>query len=94
MDATVLFYAFVFHQFYVTLISCEYNRNYDRLENGYIDSWLNNAAEGHLDGSVFEHLPFAQGVVLGLSPTFGLPLRNLLLPLPLSLPLSMSLMNK
>ena len=51
---------------------------------------------GHLGGSVVERLPSAQGVILGarIEPHITLPAWTLLLPLPVSLPLSVSLMNK
>ena len=57
----------------------------------------NKAGSRHLDGSVIELL--AQGIILGSwdlgsSPTLGFPAWGLLLPLPKSLPLSVSLMNK
>ena len=52
---------------------------------------------GHLGGSVVEHLPLAQDLIPEFwdqvphwAPAWGL----LLLPLPVSLPLSVSLMNK
>ena len=46
---------------------------------------------GCLGGSVVEHLPLAQGVFpgLGIESHVGLPARSLLLPLPMSLPLSL-----
>ena len=46
---------------------------------------------GRLGGSAVEHLPLAQSMILGLGIKFhiGLPVRNLLLPLPMSLPLSL-----
>ena len=53
--------------------------------------------EGRLDGSVVECLPLAQVMipgVLGSRLCIGLPAWSLLLPLPKSLPLSVSLMNK
>ena len=45
---------------------------------------------GHLGGSVVEHLPLAQGVIpgSGMEAYVGLPAWSLLLPLPVSLPLS------
>ena len=50
---------------------------------------------GHLGGSVVEHLSaFGLGRdpgVLGSSPTLGFLKGNLLLPLPMSLPLSLGL---
>ena len=47
---------------------------------------------GNLGGSEVEHLPLAQGVILGLDikSHTELPVRSLLLPLPVSLPLSLS----
>ena len=48
--------------------------------------------QGCLGGSVVEHLPLAQGVIPG--SLMGLPTGSLLLPLPMSLPLFVSLMNK
>ena len=49
---------------------------------------------GCLGGSAFERLPLAQGVILGsgIKSCIGLLAGSLLLPLPMSLPLS--LMNK
>ena len=49
-----------------------------------------------LGGSVVEHLPSARGVILGpgIESHIGLPVRSLLLSLSMSLPLSVSLMNK
>ena len=53
---------------------------------------------GRLGGSEAECLPSAQGMIpgSGIQSCIGLPARNLLLPLPVSLPLSLylSLMNK
>ena len=51
---------------------------------------------GCLGGSVVECLPLAQGVILGLGieSHIRLPARSLLLPLPISLLLSLSLTNK
>ena len=51
---------------------------------------------GCLGGSVVGHLPSAQGVVLGSWDHIPhqAPHEELLLPLPMSLPLSVSLMNK
>ena len=48
---------------------------------------------GNLGGSVVEHLPLAQGVILGLGikSHVGLPAWSLLLPLPVSLPVFLSL---
>ena len=48
---------------------------------------------GGLDGSAVEHLPSAQGMILGLGikSRIGVPTGNLLLPLPMSLSLSVSL---
>ena len=48
---------------------------------------------GFLGDSVVEHLPLAQGVILGswdpgIESHIGLPTGTLLLPLPVSLPLS------
>ena len=52
--------------------------------------------EGRLGGSAVEHLPLAQGMIPGFwdRVPHPVPHRNLLLPLPLSLPLSVSFMNK
>uniref|UniRef100_A0A8C0SBR3 Spermatosis associated 1 n=1 Tax=Canis lupus familiaris TaxID=9615 RepID=A0A8C0SBR3_CANLF len=52
--------------------------------------------QGHLGGSVVEHLPSAQGVILGSQDRVPhrAPCMEPASPLPLSLPLSMSLMNK
>ena len=52
--------------------------------------------EGRLGGSVVEHLPLAQVMTPGsrIESRIGLPAGSLLLPLPGSLPLSVSLMNK
>ena len=51
---------------------------------------------GCLGGSVIENLPSAQGVILGagIESHIRLPARRLLLPLPVSLPISVSFMNK
>ena len=53
---------------------------------------------GHLGDSVVAHLPLAQAVIpchYGIESHVGLPTGSLLLPLPVSLPLSVSsLMNK
>ena len=49
---------------------------------------LKMGKQGHLGGLMFEHLPLAQGIVPGSWD------RVLLLPLPVSLPLSVSLLNK
>ena len=48
---------------------------------------------GHLGGAVVEPLPSAQGVVPGpgIMTHIRLPAGNLLLPLPMSLPLSLCL---
>ena len=50
-------------------------------------------AQGHLGGSAVEHLPLAQGVTPGslIESRIGIPAGNLLLPLPVSLPLCVSL---
>ena len=52
---------------------------------------LKEAWPGCLGGSVVGRLPLAQGVIPGLRIEFriGLPARTLLLPLPVSLPLSL-----
>ena len=52
--------------------------------------------EGCLGGSVVESLPLAQGLIpgQGIESRIQLPTRSLLLPLPMSLPLFVSLMNK
>ena len=51
---------------------------------------------GHLGGSVAGHLPLAQGMIpgSGIESHIQLPEGGLLLPLPMSLPLRVSLMNK
>ena len=51
---------------------------------------------GSLGGSMVKRLPWAQGVIPGIESHVGLPAWGLLLPLPVSLPLSLcvSLMNK
>ena len=58
----------------------------------YLKPWV----QGHLGGSAVEHLPSAQGMILGsgINSHVGFPVRSLLLPLPMSLPVSVSLMNK
>ena len=50
---------------------------------------------GCLGGSAVERLPLAQGVIPGsrIKARIGLPGWSLLLPLPVSLPLSLYLMN-
>ena len=48
----------------------------------------------HLGGSVVERLPSAQGMIPGSWDRVLLSAGSLLLPLPASLPLSLSLMNK
>ena len=52
--------------------------------------------EGRLGGSAIEHLPSAQGVIpgSGIKSRIRLLVESLLLPLPASLPLYVSLMNK
>ena len=62
----------------------------------------NMMSRGSLGGSAVEHLPSAQGMILGpgIKSGIGLPAWSLLLPLPVSLllslsfSLSVSLMNK
>ena len=51
---------------------------------------------GCLGGLVVEHLPSAQVMILGprIESHIRLPAWSLLLPLPVTLPLSLSLMNK
>ena len=51
---------------------------------------------GHLGGSVLEHLPLAQVEILGSwdQVPYQVPVQSLLLPLAMSLPLSVSLTNK
>ena len=51
---------------------------------------------GSQGGSAVERLPWAQGMIwsLWIESHIGLPAWSLLLPLPVSLPLSGSLMNK
>ena len=48
---------------------------------------------GYLGGSVVEHLPLAPGVIrgLGIESHIRLPVKSLLLPLSMSLPLSVCL---
>ena len=48
--------------------------------------------KGHLGGSAVEDLPLAQGMIpgSGIESHIGLPAGSLLLPLPMSLPLSIS----
>ena len=55
-----------------------------------------NYSLGHLGGSAVGHLPLTQGVILGpgIESHIGLPERGLLLPLPMSASLCVSLMNK
>ena len=57
---------------------------------------IKRKTSGHLGGSVVEHLPSAQGVIPGseIESHIGLLAGSLLLPLPMSLPLCVSLMNK
>ena len=52
--------------------------------------------EGRLGGSVVERLPLAQGMIPGsrIESHIGLLAGSLLLPRPVSLPLSVSLKNK
>ena len=52
-----------------------------------------NKREGHLGGSVVQHLPSAQVMILGpgMKSCIRLPGGSLLLPLPKSLPLSVCL---
>ena len=55
------------------------------------------AAQGEqLGGLVVEHLPLAQGVILGLvmECCIGLPVKSLLIPLPMSLSLSLSISHR
>ena len=64
----------------------------------HVFSVLNLPERGHLGGSVVEHLPSAEVMILGSwdrVPHLA-PAGSLLLPLPLSLPLSvcLSLINK
>ena len=47
--------------------------------------------EGHLGGSVVEHLPLAQVMILESQDRVPYPAGSLLLLLPVSLPLSLSL---
>ena len=57
---------------------------------------LENVQEGHLGGLVVEHLPSAPVVIWGpgMESCIKLPIGSLLLPLLISLPLSMPVMNK
>ena len=57
-----------------------------------VSAILNNQDKGHLGGSAVEHLPSAQGVIpgSGIKSRIKLPVRSLLLPLPVSLPLCVS----
>ena len=52
--------------------------------------------EGHLGGSAVEHLPSAQGVIPGarIESHIRLPTGSLLLPLPMSLPLSVCVFHE
>ena len=52
------------------------------------------SVEGHLGGSVVEHLPLAQVVILGpgIKSCIGVPSGSLLLPLSMSLLLSVCLL--
>ena len=62
-----------------------------------VRGWLKNIVHFiHLGGSAPERLPLAWGMILGpgIETHIGLPTGSLLLPLPTSLPLSESLMNK
>ena len=54
---------------------------------------MKTTIRGCLGGSVVEPLPWAQGVISGsgMESLISLPMRSLLLPLPVSLPLSLSL---
>ena len=54
---------------------------------------LTTSKEGCLGGSVVESLPLAQGLIPGqvVESRIQLPTRSLLLPLPMSLPLSVCL---
>ena len=60
---------------------------------GKLDFWHNSLLTGCLGGSVVEHLPSAQDMILGLGieSHIRLPTRSLLLPLSMSLPLSFCL---
>ena len=63
------------------------------LELAYMGESKKTENLGQLGGSVIEHLPLAQGVILapGIKSCIGLPAGSLLLPLPMSLPLSVCL---
>ena len=56
-------------------------------------NFIKFANEGWLGGSVVERLPLAQGVIpsLGIESHIGLPVGSLLLPLPMSPPLTLCL---
>ena len=74
------------------VISLIHFRSKDKLQlRGYL-----NRHWGRLGGSVVEHLPLAQVMIPGFwdAVIIWLPAGSLLLPLPMSLPLSMSPMNK
>ena len=78
------------------------DRKFVPSQGGYVPAWVHvqrsllstqpllmkSPSQEYLGGSVVEHLPLDPGV-LGSSPALGL-----LLPPPVSLPLSVSLMNK
>ena len=67
------------------------------LRNAITELQFKNVTSGRLGGSEVEHLPLAHGVnpVQGLSPShIGLPAWSLLLPLPVPLPCSVSLLSK
>ena len=58
-----------------------------------VDLSLSKSTEECLGGSVVERMPLAQGVIPGsrIESHIGLPVRSLLLSLPVSLPLSLCL---
>ena len=57
------------------------------------DKFFKKSWNRHLSGSVVEHLPLSHLMILGLWDRV-LPTRSLILALPVSLPLSVSLMNQ
>ena len=61
-----------------------------------LSEFLTNSRAGHLGGSAVGHLPWAQVMILGfqIESRIGFPVGSLLLPLPMSLPLCVSLMTK
>ena len=64
--------------------------------NGVRKSFSGIGSKGCLGGSMVEHMPSADSVIpnVGIDSHIGLPLGSMLLPLPVSLPLYVSSMNK